>query len=143
MKIKGLNHITLAVADIRRAEDFYTQVLGARLLLRGPRTVYMDLAGIWLALNLEAGARAAETYTHLAFTVEQEDLPAWRRLLEERGVELRPDRNRHPAEGESLYFRDPDGHLLELHTKTRADRVEYYRESKTDMEFFDGGKEHG
>ena len=35
MSIKGLNHITFAVADIDRAAEFYTQVLGAKLLVKG------------------------------------------------------------------------------------------------------------
>ncbi|HBI57141.1 MAG TPA: metallothiol transferase FosB, partial [Firmicutes bacterium] len=62
MTIKGLNHITFAVADIDRATEFYTQILGARLLVKGEKAVYMDLAGIWLALNLEPETKAAETY---------------------------------------------------------------------------------
>ncbi|MDD4659013.1 MAG: VOC family protein [Eubacteriales bacterium] len=141
MTIKGLNHITFAVADIDRATEFYTQILGARLLVKGEKAVYMDLAGIWLALNLEPETKAAETYTHIAFSVAEGDLDTYRRRLQERGIELRPDRSRNPREGQSLYFRDPDGHLLELHTKTRTDRVEYYRRTRTDMDFFDGGKE--
>ena len=143
MSIKGLNHITFAVADIDRAAEFYTQVLGAKLLVKGKKTVYLDLAGIWLAHNLEPGAKAAETYTHIAFSVAEEDLDTYRRRLQERGIQLRRDRIRNPREGRSLYFRDPDGHLLELHTKTRADRIEYYRSTRRDMDFFDGGKEDG
>lgn len=141
--IKGLNHITFAVADIDRATEFYTQVLGARVLVKGEKTVYMDLAGIWLALNLDPGAKAADTYTHIAFSVAEEDVGTYRLRLQERGIPLRRDRTRDPREGQSLYFRDPDGHLLELHTKTRDDRVEYYRSTRKDMDFFDGGKEDG
>lgn len=128
--IKGLNHITFAVADIDRATEFYTQVLGARVLVKGEKTVYMDLAGIWLALNLDPGAKAADTYTHIAFSVAEEDVGTYRLRLQERGIPLRRDRTRDPREGQSLYFRDPDGHLLELHTKTRDDRVEYYRSTR-------------
>lgn len=143
MTIQGLNHITFAVSDLERATEFYTGVLGAEVLLRGGKTVYMDLAGIWLALNLEPGARAAETYTHIAFSVAEEELEHYRRRLREAGIEMLPDRTRHPREGRSLYFRDPDGHLLELHTKTLQDRVEYYRQTRTDMEFTQGGKSDG
>jgi len=141
MRIKGINHITFAVADLESSVRFYTQVLGASLLLRGARTAYMDLAGVWVALNLDPGRpKAPEVYSHIAFTVDEADLDLFLLRLQDWGAKLQADRPRHPMEGVSLYFKDPDGHLLELHTKTVADRVDYYRQTRKDMKFYDGGK---
>lgn len=135
MEIQGLNHITFAVRDMGHAVKFYSQVLGARLLCQSEQTAYLDLAGIWLALN--KGEPAPPTgYTHIAFSIPEDKFYAWRQHLANQGIELEPDRSRHPDEGKSLYFRDPDGHLLELHTKTQVHRVDYYRRTRTDMEFF-------
>ena len=52
---------------------------------------------------------------HIAFAIEAGELPAWEARLDERGVAIegRTDWSRG---GHSIYFRDPDGHLLELAT---------------------------
>lgn len=52
---------------------------------------------------------------HLAFAIEREELGAWTDWLTECGVEIE-SRVRWERGGESLYFRDPDGHALELVT---------------------------
>jgi catechol 2,3-dioxygenase-like lactoylglutathione lyase family enzyme len=52
---------------------------------------------------------------HFAFAIPAEDLPAWEHRLREAGVEIE-SRVKWSRGGESLYFRDPDGHLVELAT---------------------------
>lgn len=51
---------------------------------------------------------------HLAFSVGLEDVGAWRKYLQASGVpiESEVEANR----GHSIYFRDPDGHAIELGT---------------------------
>ena len=42
------------------------------------------------------------------------------------------------SEGRSLYFRDPDGHKLELHVGGLAERLTHYRQRAPEgMQFFD------
>ena len=52
---------------------------------------------------------------HIAFAVAADELAAWETRLGERGIAIegRTDWSRG---GHSIYFRDPDGHLLELAT---------------------------
>jgi catechol 2,3-dioxygenase-like lactoylglutathione lyase family enzyme len=52
---------------------------------------------------------------HLAFTISQEDVAAWIEHLKADGVVIE-SRVAWPRGGFSLYFRDPDGHLIELVT---------------------------
>lgn len=52
---------------------------------------------------------------HLAFAVPAEDLAAWENRLASRGI-LIESRVRWELGGESVYFRDPDRHLVELAT---------------------------
>ena len=52
---------------------------------------------------------------HVAFAVDANDLPAWEQRLKDAGIAIE-GRMRWPRGGTSLYFRDPDGHLLEVAT---------------------------
>jgi catechol 2,3-dioxygenase-like lactoylglutathione lyase family enzyme len=52
---------------------------------------------------------------HLAFAISGDDLDAWRKCLQSHGVSIEGE-VKWPRGGTSLYFRDPDGHLVELAT---------------------------
>ena len=52
---------------------------------------------------------------HIAFRIARCDLPAWERWLKEQGISIEL-RKTWKYGGEALYFRDPDGHLLEVVT---------------------------
>jgi catechol 2,3-dioxygenase-like lactoylglutathione lyase family enzyme len=51
----------------------------------------------------------------VAFSIPADELAAWEARLAGAGVEIE-GRTRWPRGGDSIYFRDPDGHLLELAT---------------------------
>ena len=52
---------------------------------------------------------------HIGFAVSAEELADWEALLTTRGIAIE-SRTTWSRGGTSLYFRDPDGHLLELAT---------------------------
>jgi catechol 2,3-dioxygenase-like lactoylglutathione lyase family enzyme len=52
---------------------------------------------------------------HIGFRVEANALSAWQSRLRERGIPVE-SLVKWPSGGASIYFRDPDGHLLELVT---------------------------
>ena len=52
---------------------------------------------------------------HIAFAIDTEELPAWEARLEKLGIVVE-GRMQWERGSTSLYFRDPDGHLLELAT---------------------------
>jgi catechol 2,3-dioxygenase-like lactoylglutathione lyase family enzyme len=52
---------------------------------------------------------------HMAFAVAAEELGPWEDVLRERGIPVE-GRTAWAKGGRSVYFRDPDGHLLEFAT---------------------------
>ena len=54
-------------------------------------------------------------HLHFAFAIPSGELPAWERRLGETGVAVE-SRVKWPLGGESIDFRDPDDHLVELAT---------------------------
>ena len=115
--------------DLARARTFYTEIVGARVLLETPRLVALDVNGESVLLLFQRGAtleplvtpggtvpqHGAEGAQHLAFAIAAGDLSAWAAHLEKSGVSIE-SRVRWPRGGESLYIRDPDGHSVELIT---------------------------
>jgi metallothiol transferase len=140
VEIKGINHLLFSVSDLGRSIAFYKDVFNARLLVKGKTTAYFDLNGIWLALNVEKDIPRQEihqSYTHIAFSINEEDLEPMYKRLKDLEVNILPGRIRNEKDKMSIYFSDPDGHKFEFHTGTLQDRIDYYKQEKGHMEFFD------
>ena len=130
--MQGLSHLTFIVRDLERMAGFLCQGLGAREVYDSAgadhslsREKFFLLGGVWIAA-MEGEPPATRSYQHVAFAVDEADLPRYRANLEALGVDLRPPRPRSEGEGQSLYFHDFDNHLFELHTGTLEQRLAHY-----------------
>lgn len=139
MSIKGINHFLFSVSNLENSIEFYKNVFDAKLLVKGRSTAYLDLDGIWLALNVEKDIPRDEinkSYTHIAFSIDTDEFDKMYEKLRGLNVNILSGRPRDERDKKSIYFTDPDGHKFEFHTGTLQDRLEYYKKEKTHMEFY-------
>ncbi len=123
LTLERLDHFGIEVTELRRAERFYTEVLGLKVVTHLGDQVLLDCGGQNLALfevkrlPLEPGERRKKIdhplgKGHHAFRVSRDDFAAAIERLTKAGVETaKPiDWGDHDC----LYFLDPDGNLLEV-----------------------------
>jgi catechol 2,3-dioxygenase-like lactoylglutathione lyase family enzyme len=121
--IDGILESSLYVSDLPRSVRFYEDVLGfSRISDFGERGCAMSAGPRQVLLLFKKGAsRAMETphdgdgELHLAFAIPSAALTDWESWLETKGIPVEEKRTWELG-GSSLYFRDPDRHLLELAT---------------------------
>lgn len=130
MAILGLHHITLVSQDAQRTVDFYTRVLGQRLI---KRTVNFDDPGSYHLYFGNENGRPGTAITffewrsaprgapgiggthHFAMQIaDRQGLLKWKRRLTDLGLKVTGPYHRNYFE--SIYFRDPDGVILEIAT---------------------------
>ncbi|MGH9555612.1 MAG: VOC family protein [Terriglobales bacterium] len=119
-RIAGILETCLYVEDLARASRFYEEVLGLERMdvFEPQRLIPMIAPGPNLLLLFKRGASPDHNATgqqHLAFSIAADDLDAWEHRLAAHGIAIE-EKKRWERGGTSLYFRDPDGHLLELAT---------------------------
>ena len=129
LKLGRVLETALYVDDLQRAAAFYEQVLGLQPLTSDSRFRAYDAGGVNVLLLFLRGATLETVQLpggtipphdghgplHVAFAIAGDELPLWERRLGEHGVAIE-GRTEWPRGGRSVYFRDPDGHLLELAT---------------------------
>lgn len=131
MTVVSLHHITLISSDAQRTVDYYTRVLGLRLLAQTittdgqrKRQIYLGAADAdprslvsfieWR--GADPGKEGTGGTHHFALLVETRDaLLKWKRRLTDAGVTVNGPLDRHYFE--SIYHRDPDGSVIEIATR--------------------------
>jgi len=122
-KTDGILESSLYVSDVPRSVLFYQETFGFPVISEfGERGCAMQAGSRQVLLLFKKGASRAITSPHdgdgelhLAFAIPSDELPNWESWLQKRGIAVEEKRN-WEAGGWSLYFRDPDRHLLELAT---------------------------
>lgn len=130
MTITGLHHITIVASDAQRTIDFYTQVLGLRLVkltvnFDAPESYHLYFGdatgrpGTAITFFEWPGAPAGEPGIggthHFALRVPTyAALLQWKRRLTDLGIAVNGPLDRHYFT--SIYLRDPDGVIVEIAT---------------------------
>ena len=131
----------LYVADLDRSEAFYGRVFGFATMSADARLRALGVPGRGVLLLFRRGATAEPAVTpfgtipahggagaqHLAFAIPADGVAPWQAHLAGLGIALE-SRVDWPVGSVSLYFRDPDGHSVEVATpglwpNDRAERI--------------------
>ena len=128
-RIHRVLETSLYVEDLQRAHAFYQEVLQLPTMAESDRFVALDAgSGSVLLLFRRGGSlqtldhqgqrippHDGEGPLHIALAIGADEQDGWERHLESRGVPVE-SRVEWARGGTSLYFRDPDGHCIELAT---------------------------
>jgi catechol 2,3-dioxygenase-like lactoylglutathione lyase family enzyme len=123
MQLEGIDHVALAVRDVEQAANWYVDVLGFErryedvwdgiptFIARGNTAIAL----FPLRNNDSPSARGTGRIgmLHLAFRANRENFLGAQQELKKRGIEF--EFQDHEI-SHSIYFRDSDGHELEITT---------------------------
>jgi catechol 2,3-dioxygenase-like lactoylglutathione lyase family enzyme len=121
MQLEGIDHVAMGVRDIERSAKWYVEVLGFERLHEGawngvPTFIGKGNTGIALFPATHEATRSSHReirMLHLAFRADRENFLAAQQELKKRGIKF--EFQDHEI-SRSIYFRDPDGHQLEITT---------------------------
>lgn len=128
--VTGVLETALYVDDLPRAIAFYQRLFGFRVLQEDHRFCAFDVAGRSVLLLFLRGASRESVplpwgHTipphdgngpwHFAFSIPRGSDAAWETHIRDTGITIESIVT-WPRGGRSLYFRDPDGHAVELLT---------------------------
>ncbi len=127
--LTGIIETALYVEDLDRAVAFYKSLFGLETLAGDDRFHAFSVAGRHVLLLFRRGGTLAPVPVpggaipphdgsgpvHMGFSIPPGSIPQWEAQLKSHGIEIE-SRAEWPGGGVSLYFRDPDGHLLEVLT---------------------------
>jgi catechol 2,3-dioxygenase-like lactoylglutathione lyase family enzyme len=128
MELEGIDHVALAVRDVEAAAKWYIDVLGFERRyddVWNGYPVFVVKGNTGLALFPPRGGTGSTPATtpairilHLAFRANRKNFLAAQEELKRRGIEF--EFQDHEI-SHSIYFRDPDGHQLEITTYELTD----------------------
>ena len=119
----------LHVSDLSKSREFYAGLFGYAVMKSDERFCAFHVGGEQILILFLRGsdpqgttlpfgyipAHVSSGQGHIGFSISRDSLPAWQARLAERNIAVESSFT-WPAGGTSIYFRDPDGHLLELLT---------------------------
>ena len=125
-EIRGIVETCINVSDMGPARHFYESLFGFEVMEHDERFCAFRVGSDVLLLFTEGASSSPIAMSggvipphntvgagHFAFAVSRDELENWRMLLQEQGVKIESE-VRWDLGGCSIYFRDPDGNLVEL-----------------------------
>jgi catechol 2,3-dioxygenase len=134
-----IGHVVIKVRDVARSRKFYTEVMGLQLMMELPQIKMAFFASNGRDHHeigcVEVGPDADKQHSrqiglvHIAFRLNDEQhLRAAYKELKEKQVPI--DFTVDHGITKSIYFRDPDGHQLEVYCDNPPEYIAQMRENK-------------
>ena len=128
-RVTGMLETCIHVEDVARSAHFYESLFGFSCLEADERFCAFDVGGRDVLILFRRGGTGEPVklpggvipphdgsgHLHFALAIPAGDLTAWEKRLAQAGIKIE-SRVKWARGGESLYFRDLDGHLVELAT---------------------------
>jgi len=138
IRVRGINHVTLSVSDVKRSVDFYQGLFGMPVTSRQGTTTNLQIGAGPQFLGVSAAGASSPNINHLCLGVDDFNVDRITRMLTARGIAkgdaagnggagglggapmLMRLRMRTPEAGgdrggtPELYFSDPDGIVVQL-----------------------------
>ena len=111
---KTINHVSIAVTDVERSAEFYSKLLGLKVVSRpGNGGINLGLSDGFLGLYK---LQNPGTVHHFCIGVDDYDPDKIAARLQAMGLKATVDRNpaNRTSGGDQLYFTDPDGTRVQL-----------------------------
>jgi glyoxalase family protein len=136
-RILGIHHVTAIAGEPQVNLDFYTRILGLRLVkltvnYDDPKTYHLyygDSAGHPGSIltffpwpSAPSGRRGTGQATVTSFAIPEDSMPYWIDRLKQNSVRFDPPLNRFQNEEKVVTFYDPDDLKLELVTSSSRDK---------------------
>jgi catechol 2,3-dioxygenase-like lactoylglutathione lyase family enzyme len=130
-RVSGVSELVLEVAQLERAERFYSEKLGLPVVERWPhRSAVWVLAGTGTRIGLwepQIGLEGSQggRHVHFALHVKEDDFASLVDGLRKRGLDVPVHEfgglGGVESPSRSAYVADPDGHLVEFWTARMSD----------------------
>lgn len=122
-KTEGILESSLYVSDVAASAAFYTNIFGFRVISDfGERGCAMEAGNRQVLLLFKKGGSLTiqsphdgDGELHVAFAIPAAEMARWESWLAENGIAIEEKRTWDRG-GQSLYFREPDRHLVEVAT---------------------------
>lgn len=119
-KIHGIDHVGLAVRDVQRSVSWYQEILRLKRLYEDVWGNFPGVVGIgdtsvafFPTEDTKVKLPVGLPIHHLAFRVDRASFNSAQETLRQKGIEFEFQDHKIVH---SIYFYDPDGHLIELTT---------------------------
>ena len=139
-KLLGIGHVHLKVSDLKKAEKFYTKLLGFKVNERVNGYIFLTLGKMHHDLALQEIGHNAKKPTEKTvglyhFAIEAKNIKELAKLyfkLKKEKIDVSPIDH---GISKTLYFSDPDGNGIEVYVDTRHTRKKWNGLSKIIPEY--------